>query len=389
MEYNGLSSLFAGDRDLTIRLNVQLCVDAPAALPSFSLQCTGADCASFLDTGAQIKNCQVDADCGAGHHCQQLDNSLLGNFIGSTWWGADMDDTCDSGVKNMQAAFNLVKQATNQGAVAFPESETFLGLCSFKAQDALLVDLAPWSATAIVNNNGSIVVGGMAAYQAALVDNSNVTPEPTPTPTPSPAASSTGSAAPTVTFKNATLSLQLQYNRTTVPATLIEDFKAGIKATTGFPSRAGQSLDVTYDFVLVDRVAAARRRLLAAAALAAANQVEVLQLTAVFTPADSADVGAYNVSTAIGKQLACADQACAEAVAAEAGFASSIYSAPELTQVTQAVVPNSVVVDGGATVVPADRAAAPTRAAAWTSSPLSVIAAIVVAIAGVRASGSF
>jgi hypothetical protein len=131
--------------------------------------------------------------------------------------------------------------------------------------------------------------------------------------------------------------MRLNFNQTTVPPPFVSDVKAGITAATGFPSRLGQLLLAQLQFVSGGR--ALRRRL-----LQSGEEVTELELT--FVPADANDAGAFNVSTALGAQLACDTQACAADAAAAAGF-GSIYDQPALAQLIVALVPGSLKIEAG------------------------------------------
>jgi hypothetical protein len=145
--------------------------------------------------------------------------------------------------------------------------------------------------------------------------------------------------------------MQLNFNRTTLPPTLIADTKAGISAAIRFPSKAGQVLLVAHQFVSRRASgasgASARRRLLAAVSV----DDEVTQLTVTFTPADARDDGAAKAALALSAQLKCLTAQCAADAAAAAGV-DSVRSAPQLAALLAAVDPDSVGTIDGVTPPP-------------------------------------
>lgn len=166
---------------------------------------------------------------------------------------------------------------------------------------------------------------------------SDATPAASSTGVSPTAASSTGSAAPSATYANATLTMQLNYTGRAIPLNLVEEIKAGITAATRFPSRVGQLLLAILQYL--NSGGALRRRLLQ-------SGEEVMELQLTFVPADSNDVAAYNVSTALHAQLECATPQCAAAIASASGFLS-IYDSPILSTLPAVLVPLSLKVTHG------------------------------------------
>lgn len=155
--------------------------------------------------------------------------------------------------------------------------------------------------------------------------------------------SPTGSSVPRLTYTNATISMQLNYNRTTFPHTLIVNMKAGIASSIHFPSKIGQALYTLHEFV--SRSSLTRRRLLQIGSIGE----EVTHLTITFTPADPSDDGASKAALALSAQFKCLTEQCA-ADAASADGVQSVYTSPLLVAVMVAVDRSSITTIDGVSV---------------------------------------
>lgn len=188
----------------------------------------------------------------------------------------------------------------------------------------------------------------------------------------SDASSSTGVVDPVVTYSNATVIMQLYYNTTTIPPTLISDLKAGIVVCIRFPAKVGQALHAFYHFVRRSGVVSLRRLL-----QYGGGATEMTQLTITFTPTNAHDDGATKAALAFSTQLRCLTSQCATDAAVDAGV-SSVYSSPLLNALVTAIDPNSVIVHDGITPPPPPQPRA--NSSSSSGMPGGTIAGIVIAV---------
>lgn len=175
----------------------------------------------------------------------------------------------------------------------------------------------------------------------------------------SSSSSSTGAAPYNVTtYAPATVKFNLEFNRTTVPATLDEDFANATAAATRHPR---DLINAAHIFVNV-LPKALRRRSAMVRFMRKANAdgtEEVTQMILTITPLNNTDSSASVFAKVISAQLSCTDsptqtkEQCAAQVAQANGLdatAPTIFDSPAVVALAAAIDTESFVTEDGVTI---------------------------------------